>query len=144
MAKDQKRLTFRLPNYLNDPSGWRRKINEAAAAAQTRAGVAYSRDDKLELQVRMHLRDRKLTVLDLDNRLKQICDALQGFIGDKGKTGELVPIIPNDNQIYRLIIEKRLPPKGDRTMPGTVLIEKYKNHPGTARAPREFRKKLRP
>ena len=142
MAKQPKTLKVRLPDYLSETKDWRKAINAEAAKAQKKSRVAYAPDDKLEVQVRMHLRDRKLTVLDLDNRLKQILDALQGFIGDKGKRGELVPIIPNDNQIYRIIIEKRLAPKVDRTALGVLLIQKYKNHPGTARAPREFRKKL--
>jgi hypothetical protein len=55
---------------------------------------------------------------------------------------ELVPIIPNDNQIYRVIVEKRLAPKVDRKALGVLVIQKYRNHPGTARAPREFRKKI--
>jgi Holliday junction resolvase RusA-like endonuclease len=142
MAKTPKTLKVKLPDYLSDRKDWRREINAAAAEKQRESRVTYTADDKLEVQVRLHLRDRKLTVLDLDNRLKQIFDALQGFNGDKGKRGGLVPIIPNDNQIYRVIVEKRLAPKVDRKALGVLVIQKYRNHPGTARAPREFRKKV--
>jgi hypothetical protein len=57
-------------------------------------------------------------------------------------SGELAPIIPNDNQIYRVIVEKRLALKVDRKALGVLVIQKYRNHPATARAPREFRKKV--
>jgi hypothetical protein len=65
---------------------------------------------------------------------------LQGFIGEKGKSHVLRPIIPNDNQIYRLVAEKRMPPKNNRAALSTIVIKRYWNHPGTARAPRETRK----
>jgi Holliday junction resolvase RusA-like endonuclease len=142
MAKTPKTLRIKLPDYLSDRKNWRRAINAAVADKLGKAKVAYTEDDKLEVQVRLHLRDRKLTVLDLDNRLKQIFDALQGFNGHKGKRGELVPIIPDDNQIYRVIVEKRLAPKVDRKALGVLVIQKYRNHPATARAPRELRKKV--
>ena len=66
------------------------------------------------------------------------------MIGEKGKSGELRPIIPNDNQIYRLIAEKRLAPKVNREALSTIVIRRYDRHPGTARAPREFRKHVKP
>jgi Holliday junction resolvase RusA-like endonuclease len=123
--------------------GWCRAIHAAIVEVQKQGPVQYLETDKLEVEIRFHLRDRKLTVLDLDNRVKHVFDVLQGFIGDKGKTGELRAIIPNDNQIYRLIVEKRLPPKKDRTALSTIIIRGYHHHKGTARAPREFRKNVK-
>ena len=43
---------------------------------------------------------------------------LQGFMRDKGASG-LRPIIPNDNQIYRLTAEK------DPEAFGTIVIRRY-------------------
>jgi Holliday junction resolvase RusA-like endonuclease len=119
---------------------WRKAINAAVVEAQDQAGVQYSSDDKFDVEIRFYLRDRKLTILDLDNRLKDVGDALQGFIGEKGKSRALRPIIPNDNQIYRLVAEKRMPPKKDRAAFSIIVIRRYNNHRGTARAPRETRK----
>jgi hypothetical protein len=111
---------------------------------QDRGKVQYSDKDKLEVEICFHLKNPKLTILDLDNRLKDVFDALQGFVGDKGKSGELRPIIPNDNQIYRVIAEKRLAPKVNRAALSTIVIRRYDHHGATVREPRDTRKHARP
>jgi hypothetical protein len=78
--------------------------------------------------------------LTLDNRLRDVLDALQGFIGDKGKRRALRPIIPNDNQIYGPMAEKRLAPKVNRAALSTIVIRRYDHHGGTVREPRDTRK----
>lgn len=127
---------------MKDAEAWRRAIHAAIAEVQDRGNVRYSSADKLEVEIRFHLTNPKLTILDLDNRLKDVLDALQGFIGEKGKSGALRPIIPNDNQIYRLIAEKRLAPKVNRAALSTITIRRYDNHGGTAREPHDTRKKI--
>lgn len=143
MAKRSLKLTVRIPNFMKDAREWRRAIHAAIVKVQDQGNVKYSDTDKLEVEIRFHLRDRKLTILDLDNRLKDVLDALQGMIGEKGKSGELRPIISNDNQIYRLIAEKRLAPKVNREALSTIVIRRYDRHAGTARAPRGFRKHVK-
>jgi Holliday junction resolvase RusA-like endonuclease len=140
MAKRGLKLSVRIPNFMGDAKAWRRAIHAAIVKVQDQGAVQYSDTDKLEVEIRFHLRNPKLTILDLDNRLKDVLDALQGMIGEKGKSGELRPIIPNDNQIYRLIAEKRLPPKADREALSTIVIRRYDHHGGTARSPRDTRK----
>ena len=140
MAKRPMKLTVRLPNFKTDSRQWRREMNEAVANAQRKTRVRYGENDKLEIHIEFYLRDRKLTILDVDNRLKDVLDALQGFLGDKGKKRLLESIIPNDNQIYRIVAEKRLAPKANRESLGTLVIRRYSNHGATARSPREFRK----
>ena len=132
-----------MPNFISDTKAWCRAIHAAIVQVQDKGTVQYKDTDKLEVEIRFHLQDRKLTILDLDNRLKDVLDVLQGFIGEKGKSGELRPIIPNDNQIYRLIAEKRLPPKSDRESLSTIVIRRYDHHGGTARSTREFRKHVK-
>ena len=141
MAKRSLKLSVRIPNFMKDARAWRREIHAAIVNVQDRGNVQYSDRDKLEVEIRFHLRNPKLTILDLDNRLKDVLDALQGFIGEKGKSGALRPIIPNDNQIYRLIAEKRLAPKSNRDALSTIVIRRYDRHAGTARAPRDTRKR---
>jgi Holliday junction resolvase RusA-like endonuclease len=140
MAKRALTLSVRIPNFNKNSKQWRFGINEAVAGAQEKASVVYEETDKLEVQIRFHLRNPKLTVLDIDNRLKDVFDALQGFIGEKGKSNKLKKIIPNDNQIYRIVAEKRLAPKGDRDALSTLVIRPYHNHRGTARSARDTRK----
>jgi hypothetical protein len=144
MAKRPLKLTVRIPNFITDAMEWRRQINAAIAKKQAAGRVRYDKDDKLEVQVRFYLQGHRLTILDIDNRLKQVFDALQGFIGDKGKRHGLPSIIPNDNQIYRVVAEKRLPPKKEVDALGTIVIRGYDHHPSTARRPREYRKHVRP
>jgi hypothetical protein len=87
MPKRGLMLKVRIPNFMTDSREWRRAINKAIVEAQRQGTIEYAPDDKLEVEVRFHLSGRKLTILDLDNRLKDVFDALQGFIGDKGKRG---------------------------------------------------------
>ena len=111
MAKRGFKLSVQIPNIMSDGPAWRRSLHAAIVQVQDRGNVRYSATDNLEVEICFHLRNPKLTILDLDNRLKDVFDAVQGFVGDKGKSGELRSIIPNDSQIYRLIAEKRLAPK---------------------------------
>ena len=140
MSKRPYKLTVRIPNFMTGSKKWRRAMYEAVAKIQREGPVRYEKTDKLEVQIRFHLQGRKLTILDVDNRIKDVLDALQGFMKDKGKVHRLRPIIPNDNQIYRIVAEKRLPPKADRAALSMVVIRKYSNHPTTARSAREYRK----
>ena len=139
MRKRRLKLTAKIPNYVPDGIAWKRAIYDAVTEAKRRAGIHYSPDDKLDVEIRFHLQGHKLTKLDLDNRLKQVGDALQGFINDKG-AGGLKPIIPNDNQIYRFVAEKRLPSKHDLNALSTITIRRYTADARTIADPRETRK----
>jgi Holliday junction resolvase RusA-like endonuclease len=141
MAKRGLKLTVKVPNFNKDSKEWRRGINRAVAEAQERNSVTYKDTDKLDVPVQFYLRNPKLTLLDLDNRLKDVFDALQGFIGEKGKRGILKKIVPNDNQIYRLVAEKRIPPKSNREAYSTIVIRQYHEHRGTASSARDTRKR---
>ena len=54
---------------------------------------------------------RALEIHDVDNRLKDILDALQGRAGGSQAIRKLQPIILNDRQIYYVTITKSVPPK---------------------------------
>jgi len=71
--------------------------------------------DKLEVSLRLYFSgDRSTEIHDVDNRLKDCLDALQGRVGGtKTKAGRtLKPIVPNDRQIWRVVVQKTL---GGRT-----------------------------
>jgi Holliday junction resolvase RusA-like endonuclease len=141
MPKRALKLTVRIPSFETGVLAWRKKIHEAIAKIQKRGKVRYGENDKLEVEVCLYLTNPQLTKLDLDNRAKTILDALQGFMLDKGKGG-LPWIIPNDDQIYRLIIEKRLPPKANLAALSKIEIRGYNHHVGTAKSKRDYRKHL--
>jgi hypothetical protein len=87
MVKRALKLEVRIPNFMSNALAWRKAIYAAIVEVQGRGKVRYSEDDKLEVEIRLHLENPKLTILDLDNRAKTILDALQGFMQDKGNGG---------------------------------------------------------
>lgn len=125
MSKPKLKIRFRIPPYISPRTAWRREIHRVAAEATRAAGVRYRRDDELELDVRIFLPDGALGIHDVDNRLKDIMDALQGHVGGKGKKSRaLRPLIPNDHQIFRVVVEKESPPKQSRGL-GHIAIRSY-------------------
>jgi len=125
MAKPRLRVKFRIPPYARPRSAWRRQIHKVAGEAVHAADVEYGPGDFLELDVRIYLMGPALEMHDVDNRLKDIMDALQGHVGGAGKKRRaLAPLIPNDSQIFRVIVEKESPPKQSHGL-GHVTIRSY-------------------
>jgi hypothetical protein len=110
MPKRPLRLKIRIPEYVHPRNDWRRALHKAVREQQRRSPVRYAPDDRLELSIRLYLNPRALALHDVDNRLKDILDALQGRAGGSKKVHALDAIIPNDRQIYRVVIEKALAP----------------------------------
>jgi Holliday junction resolvase RusA-like endonuclease len=124
MAKRRTKLTIRIPPYETPPKSWRKEIHQIASLEAKRAEVSYRSTDKLQLKVRLYLKDGPLFFHDLDNRLKDIMDALQGRAGGSKKVRTLSAIIPNDRQVFRIVIEKSIPPKQSKGF-GHLLVTKY-------------------
>jgi len=120
MAKRKTKLSIRIPPYETPRNAWRRKILEIAK----KANITYLPSDKLQLKVRLYLDNEALSFHDIDNRLKDIMDALQDRIGGSKKGCVRKPIVPNDHQIFRAIIEKSSPSKQSKGY-GHLLITKY-------------------
>ncbi len=123
MAKARQKLKFRLPEYVSPRNAWRKKIYASALAAAKKQGVSYPKDAKLAVEVKLYLRDRALEIHDVDNRLKDILDALQGRMGGSKAARRFVPIIENDRQVYRVVITKSPPPKQSLGL-GHVLVSR--------------------
>jgi Holliday junction resolvase RusA-like endonuclease len=111
VPKEAKKLAFRLPRYRSPRNHWRREINAAALAAQRKTRVTYDSWDRLVVKVRLYMPDAELAANDVDNRMKDVFDALQGRAGGPKAKRTLPAIIPNDNQIFRVEMEKAPPPK---------------------------------
>jgi Holliday junction resolvase RusA-like endonuclease len=110
MAKTRRTVSTKLPTYLKDRQEWRRQILENVRREAKARGVKYDSDDLLEVEVVLYLkRGKRHDIHDVDNRLKDILDALQGrFRGGDGRKNRL---IANDNKICRAVVEKRPTPK---------------------------------
>ena len=117
MPKRPLKLKIRIPEYKNPRNSWRRAIHEAVMEVQGATSVKYSPEDRLEVTLMLYFTDgRAAEIHDVDNRLKDCLDALQGRVGGtKTKAMRaLDPIIPNDRQIWRVVVEKAVAPKQAR------------------------------
>ena len=123
------KLKVRLPPYVTPRTEWRRCLHAAITEAMKKSGVKSTpRDstprDRLSLEVRLYLNALALKFHDVDNRLTDIMDALQGKVGGNGPHAPLLkPLIPNDNQVFRATIEKSLPPGQSHGL-GHLIIRK--------------------
>ena len=127
MAKPRRALKVRLPMYAYPRNAWRRKIHEAVSLALGKAAVQYTAKDRIDLSIRLYFEGAKLKIVDIDNRVKDVFDALQGHVGGTGKkVRALHPLIPNDCQIYRVTAEKCLPPKQSHGH-GHLVIRNYRD-----------------
>jgi len=107
MGKPKKSVRFIIPPYSSNRADWRRLVNKTAFKAMQSAGVKYLPSDKIEIWIQLCLPLTQFKKMDVDNMAKIAIDALQGLrLGDNRKSRSLHVIIPNDNQIHRLIVEK--------------------------------------
>ena len=125
MGKQRKTLLVRIPPYRHPRNKWQRVIHAEVIKAALDQRVAYRCTDRLELAITLYVPEGKIGWHDVDNRLKDIMDALQGRAGGPKAERALKPIVLNDNQIYKATIEKRTPPKQSLGF-GHLIIKKYK------------------
>ena len=87
-------------------------------------GIEYTTEQKLELRITLYLAEPDIKFHDVDNRLKDIMDSLQGRMGGSKKEQLHKRLIPNDRQIYKVTIEKKQPPIQSHGL-GHLEIRKY-------------------
>lgn len=125
MSKRPFKITVRLPPYRAPRTAWRKAIHQAVMERLAESGVAYTDRDRLALAVRLYFSEHLLEIVDVDNRLKDVMDALQGHVGGHGKKRRgLKAIIPNDNRVFRVTVEKSLAPKQSADGRGHLTITK--------------------
>ena len=124
MAKGRRRISTILPTYERDRYQWRKNILTNVLNAANKVGVQYEPDDQIEVVVLLYLsKGKRLTIHDVDNRLKDILDALQARFGPVRARTRL---IENDRQICRVVIEKqKIPKKFGDDAGGRILIRRY-------------------
>lgn len=111
MAKRKSAVRFRIPPYVIPRNRWRRLIYDAAQRKLATQRVIYLPDDKLEIVIVLYFDRSPLRFHDIDNRLKDVLDALQGRMGGPKAVRLHKPLIPNDNQIFRVTVTKMRTPK---------------------------------
>jgi hypothetical protein len=132
MGKRRQTLRVRIPPYFHPRNEWRRAIHAELIKAVSVDDVVYANTDTLELVITLYIPKSKIGWHDVDNRLKDIMDALQGRAGGAKSKHSLSAIVPNDHQIHKVTIEKRTPPQQSCGM-GHLIIRKYREAAGTNR-----------
>lgn len=124
MAKERMNLKVRLPPYVAPRYHWRERIHEEVCRVMRESRIRYRPEDRLQLDIRLYLDKAALHMHDVDNRLKDIMDALQGRVGGSKKVGRLPALISNDRQIFKITIEKLNPPGQSHGL-GHLTVRKY-------------------
>lgn len=106
MSKRRFSITVPLPAYARPRNEWRRRVHAAVLEAQTRRGVGYRESDRLEVRIGLGLGERPLAIHDIDERVKDILDALEGRIAGPRSRRRIAPIVPEADQVRRVILEK--------------------------------------
>ena len=127
MAKIRRTITARIPGYQKERYEWRRKILRSVREAQAERAVQYDPDSRFEVIVLLYLRKGKRhDIHDVDNRLKDILDALQGRFGGLKSARSKTRLFDNDAQVSRVVIEKQPIPKNlDDDAGGRIMIRAY-------------------
>jgi len=117
-------VTALVPGYERNRYQWRRRILANIIRAAKKAGVKYDDNHTFEVVVLLYLKKgKRYDIHDVDNRLKDILDALQGRFGGVQSKHRL---IENDRQVCRVIIEKQTIPKSlSDNAGGRLLVRPY-------------------
>lgn len=124
MAKSRATLHFRIPSYATPRNRWRQLIWQAAWGAARERGIEYCPTDRLAVSIVLYLGEPALALHDVDNRSKDVLDALQGRMGGPKIVRKHRPLIPNDSQVWQVCVTKALPPKQSRAL-GHVTIRRF-------------------
>jgi len=125
MATRKFKIKFRIPSYAAPRNDWRKRIYKAARTEMRARRVTYRSDDKLAVEVVLYLDGSAIGFHDVDNRLKDVLDALQARMGGPKAVRRHQPLIPNDNQIFRVAVTKMQPPPQSHGL-GHVTITKHR------------------
>lgn len=114
------KIKIRLPEFVTPRLKWRKAIHDALLA-ECGPRLHIPKKIKLGLDIVLYLSQRELDFHDVDNRLKDIMDALQGKIGGPKKLHTHHKFIENDSQIFQVTIIKKLPPKQSKGLGHLVI-----------------------
>ncbi len=131
MAKRRFTITAVLPAYAPPRNEWRRRVHAAVLEVQTRRGVGYREGDRLEVKLLLFLGGRPLAIHDIDERVKDTLDALAGRIAGPRSRRRIAPIIPDADQVRRIVLEKSTRVLRRRPL-GQITVSRYRRRRGKA------------
>ena len=119
------KFKIRLPEYSYPRNRWRKNVYNSVQKKLHACGVTKMKYERIELKLVLYFDKTKIKFVDVDNRLKDVMDALQARWGSKITKKKFNPLIENDNSIYKVTVEKRIPPIQSKGL-GHLLIKKMK------------------
>ena len=125
MAKRRFTFSATLPPYAPPRNEWRRRVHAAVLESQAGRGVGYSENDRLEVRIELYLGGRPLAMLDIEERVNDVVDALGGYIAGPRSERRIAPIVPNPDQIRRIILEKSTRVPRGRPL-GQITLARYR------------------
>ncbi len=128
MPKRRFSIGVQLPAYARPRNEWRRRVHAAVLEALARRGVGYQDADRLEIRLQLALDARPLDVHAVDERVKDVIDALGGRIAGPRSRRRIAPIVA-DEQIARIVLEKTRRRAPGRAL-GELAISRYRRRRG--------------
>ena len=125
MAKRRFTFSATLPPYAPPRNEWRRRVHAAVLESQAGRGVGYSENDRLEVRIELYLGSRPLAMLDIEERVNDVVDALGGYIAGPRSERRIAPIVPNPDQIRRIILERSTRVPRGRPL-GQITLARYR------------------
>jgi Holliday junction resolvase RusA-like endonuclease len=111
----------RLPPYRRNK--WRVDVNKEVRDVLHAKGLRKLSGKRFEVSLLVHLSDGHMAMMDVDNLLKKVLDALQGRLGGpKAKKHPYLAVIANDALVWKATVEKKRTPK--KTSGGGRLVVK--------------------
>ncbi len=124
MAKRRFSIVVQLPAYARPRNEWRRRVHAVVLDELARRGVGYQDADRLELRLALALDGRPLSMHAIDERVKDVVDALGGRIAGPRSERRIAPIV-GDGQIGRIVLEKATRRARGRAL-GELTITRYR------------------
>jgi hypothetical protein len=128
MPKRRFSIGVQLPAYARPRNEWRRRVHAAVLEALARRGVGYQDADRLEVRLELFLDAKPLDVHAIDERVKDVVDALGGRIAGPRSQRKIAPIV-GDHQIARIVLEKVTRRARGRAL-GELAISRYRRRRG--------------
>jgi hypothetical protein len=76
------------------------------------------------VRISLPLGDRPLDIHEIDERVKDVIDALEGRIAGPRSRRRIAPIVPSSDQIRRIVLEKE-PGQARRRALGELAISRF-------------------
>lgn len=115
MPKQKSKIYFQIEPYASPRNYWRKQIHSAASIALNKQNMISPLEGKLEINVVLFLESSATEFHDVDNRLKDVLDALQGRMGGPKAEHRYRRLIENDNQVFRATITRKLKTKKNKS-----------------------------